>query len=84
MSHVSNLCFRFVEAEALLGTFNQQIAVSTGSACSSETLEPSHVLLAMGLPEDLAKTAVRFSLGRETTEEQILEVISKVKANGPG
>ncbi len=79
MSHVSNLSFRFVEAEALLGTFNQQIAVSTGSACSSETLEPSHVLLAMGIKEDLAKTAVRFSLGRETTKEEVEEVIHKVK-----
>jgi cysteine desulfurase len=71
MAHVSNLSFRFVDAEALIMTFNQEIAASTGAACSSATLEPSHVLLAMGLSEDLAQSAIRFSLGRGNQKDEI-------------
>jgi cysteine desulfurase len=71
MPHVSNLSFRFSDAEALIMTFNQEIAASTGAACSSASLEPSPVLLAMGRSEDLAQSAIRFSLGRKNTEEEI-------------
>ncbi len=80
LSHVSNLFFRFVDAEALMNTFNRNIAASTGSACSSTSLEPSHVLLAMGLSEQDAKGSVRFSLGRFTREEDIDFVIEAVVA----
>ncbi len=78
MSHVTNLSFRFVEAEALMMTFNQNIAVSSGSACTSASMEPSHVLLAMGLRKDLAHSSLRFSLGRFTSAEEIERTIKKV------
>ena len=80
LAHVSNITFRFVEAEALMNTFNQRIAASTGSACSSASLEPSHVLLAMGLETRDAQSTVRFSLGRFTTAEEIEETIVLVVA----
>jgi cysteine desulfurase len=65
-----NVAFACVEAEALVRAL-PDLAVATGSACTSATLEPSHVLRAMGVPEDLARGAVRFSLGRFTTTEEI-------------
>ncbi len=90
MPNVTNINFRFVDAEALIMTFNQVIAASTGSACSSATLEPSHVLTAMGLPEDIAQSAVRFSLGRFTTEaeidnaiELIIDGVNKLRSQSP-
>ena len=78
MPHVCNVTFRYIDAEALMNTFNQRIASSTGSACSSASLEPSHVLLAMGLKESDAKATVRFSLGRYTTEEEITSAIEAI------
>ena len=80
LSQVSNLSFRHVDSEGLLMTFNQNIAVATGSACTSASLAPSHVLTAMDIPDDLAKSSIRFSLGRFTTEEEIDFTIEKVKA----
>jgi cysteine desulfurase len=74
-----NVGFDYVEGEALLMAL-QDIAVSTGSACTSASLEPSHVLLAMGLPTLLAHSSLRLSLGRFTTLEEIdyaIEVIQK-------
>ena len=62
---------RFVGAEALLSATARELAVSTGSACSSADLEPSHVLLAMGLDREDAKSAIRVSLGRDTTAEEV-------------
>ena len=80
LPQVSNLSFRHVDSEGLLMTFNQNIAVATGSACTSASLDPSHVLTAMDIPDDLAKSSIRFSLGRFTTEEEIDFTIEKVKA----
>ena len=71
MPHVTNLSFKHVEGEGLMMTFNQSIAVSSGSACTSASLEPSYVLIALGLGDDLAHSSIRFSLGRFTTEEEI-------------
>lgn len=72
MPHVSNISFRYVEGEALLISLDfEGIAVSTGSACSSGTLEPSPVILAIGRRGDAAHGAIRFSLSRMTTEEDI-------------
>lgn len=71
LPHISNVSFRFTEAEALLSALGRRLAVSTGSACSSADLAPSHVLLAMGLDREDAKSAIRISLGRHTTERDI-------------
>lgn len=71
MPHVTNLSFKHVEGEGLMMTFNQNIAVSSGSACTSASLEPSYVLIALGLGDDLAHSSIRFSLGRFTTEDDI-------------
>ncbi|GLR16872.1 IscS subfamily cysteine desulfurase [Portibacter lacus] len=80
MPHVTNISFKHVEGEGLMMTFNQNIAVSSGSACTSASLEPSYVLIALGLGDDLAHSSIRFSLGRFTTEEEIdltLDMIQK-------
>ena len=80
MPHVTNISFKHVEGEGLMMTFNQDIGVSSGSACTSASLEPSYVLMALGLGDDLAHSSIRFSLGRFTTEEEIdiaLAMVSK-------
>ncbi len=71
MPHVTNMSFKHVEGEGLMMTFNQEIGVSSGSACTSASLEPSYVLVALGLGDDLAHSSIRFSLGRFTTDEEI-------------
>ncbi len=78
LPHVSNISFKFVEGEGLMMGFNQEIGVSSGSACTSASLEPSYVLKAMGLDDELAHSSIRFSLGRSTTEAQIDYTIEKV------
>jgi cysteine desulfurase len=75
--NTTNISFERIEAESLLIALDLEgVAVSTGSACSSGTLEPSHVLRAMGLPSHRAQNSIRFSLGASNTEEQIDHVIS--------
>jgi cysteine desulfurase len=78
MPHVTNISFKHVEGEGLMMTFNQNIGVSSGSACTSASLEPSYVLIALGLGDDLAHSSIRFSLGRFTTEEEIDAAIDQV------
>jgi len=71
-----NISFAYVEGEAMLLNLDMEgIAASTGSACTSSSLEPSHVLVACGLPHELAHGSLRFSFGRRTTEEEIDHVI---------
>ncbi len=80
MPHVSNISFKHVEGEGLMMTFNQNIALSSGSACTSASLEPSYVLVAMGVGDELAHSSLRFSLGRFTKEEDIdyaIEAVTK-------
>lgn len=78
LPHVSNVSFKYVEGEGLMMGFNKDIAVSSGSACTSASLEPSYVLKALGLGDDLAHSSIRFGLGRYTTEEQIDYTINQV------
>lgn len=75
---VSNIAFGFVEGETLKMGFHKHIAISSGSACSSASMEPSHVLTAMGLETLLAQSSFRFSLGRFNTQEDIHYVIRQV------
>lgn len=68
----ANFSFGFIEGESILINLDLNgIAVSSGSACSSGSLEPSHVILALGVPEELAHSSIRFSLGRDTTREEM-------------
>jgi cysteine desulfurase len=77
--NTANLCFEGIEAEALLIALDLRgFAVSTGSACSSGAVEPSHVLLALGLAPERARASIRFSLGRTNTESQVDELIDAV------
>ena len=80
LPQVTNISFNNVEGEGLLMGFNKNIAVSSGSACTSASIEPSYVLKALGLGDDLAHSSLRFSLGRFTSEEQIdyaIKIISE-------
>lgn len=82
LPHLSNISFRFIEGEGLLISLDLQgVAVSTGSACSSGTLEPSPVIKALGRTEELARGAIRFSFGKDNTAddvEYVLEVLPRV------
>jgi len=71
LPHTANISFKYVEGEGLMMGFNKNIALSSGSACTSASLEPSYVLKALGLGDDLAHSSLRFGLGRFTTEEQV-------------
>jgi cysteine desulfurase len=78
LPHVTNISFKYVEGEGLMMGFNKDIALSSGSACTSASLEPSYVLKALGLGDDLAHSSLRFGLGRFTTDEQIDYTIKAV------
>jgi len=80
LPHVSNISFKYVEGEGLMMGFNKNIALSSGSACTSASLEPSYVLKALGLGDDLAHSSLRFGLGRFTTDEQIDFTIDAIKS----
>lgn len=79
LDHVSNISFQGIEGEDLLRELNHQVAVSSGSACTSISPKPSHVLAAMGIDADLGRASVRFSLGRMTTNEEPEKVIVIVR-----
>jgi len=82
LPNLSNISFRFIEGEGLLISLDLQgVAVSTGSACSSGTLEPSPVIQALGRNDELARGAIRFSFGKDNTAEEVdyvLEVLARV------
>ena len=72
LGHLSNISFRFIEGEGLLINLDLEgIAVSTGSACSSGTLEPSPVIRALGVDDELARGSIRFSFGKDNTVEDV-------------
>ena len=87
----SSITFKYVEGESILLSLSMKgIAVSSGSACSSDELQASHVLLAMGIPEEFAHGTIRFSLGKYNTKEEIdytidavVEVIGKLRMMSP-
>ncbi|MGJ7033462.1 cysteine desulfurase family protein [Niabella hirudinis] len=78
LPHVCNASFGYLNSNEILAGLNKDIALSSGSACTSGSLDPSYVLKAMQLPDPLAKAALRFSLGRQTTEEEVAYVIRHV------
>jgi cysteine desulfurase len=75
-----NMSFAFVEGESLLMAINKDVAVSSGSACTSASLEPSYVLRALGVGDELAHTSLRFGLGRFNTEAEVDHVAGQVIA----
>ena len=78
LPHVTNVAFKYAESEGLMATFSKDVAVSSGSACMSASLEPSYVLRALGSGDDVARSSLRFSLGRYTTNDQIDYSIEKI------
>ena len=79
LPHVANVSFDFAGAAQLIAQLSKHIAVSSGSACTSASAEPSHVLKAMGLKDEFAIGSIRFSLGRFTTEGDIATALTKIK-----
>ncbi len=77
LAHLTNISFGFVEGESLMMAI-KEIAVSSGSACTSASLEPSYVLKALGVGDDLAHSSLRLSLGRWTTEEEVVYAAHKI------
>ena len=73
-----NVSFKYVDGEGLLRALSKYVSVTNGSACNSANVNPSHVLTAMGIPEVLAFSSIRFSLGRFTTQEEVEQVIEIV------
>jgi len=89
LPHSLNVSFAYVEGESLLMGIND-VAVSSGSACTSASLEPSYVLKALGAGDDLAHSSIRFGLGRWTTEEEVdyvadklINVVSRLREMSP-
>jgi len=74
-----NVCFEYIEGESIILSLDMKgVAVSSSSACTSDSLEPSHVLLAMGVPPAIAQGSIRFSLGRDNTAEQVDYVLAEL------
>lgn len=90
LPHVLNISFAGLNSSQLLSALNKSLALSAGSACTSGSLDPSYVLAAMGLPETLSRSALRFSLGRYTTDadiefaiEEVVKAVSSLKSQLP-
>ncbi|MDP3947444.1 MAG: aminotransferase class V-fold PLP-dependent enzyme, partial [bacterium] len=91
LPHILNIAFQYIEGESLLLNLDMRgIYVSTGSACASGSLEPSHVVLALGVPPEMARGSIRFSLGKDNTSEDIdytvgviEEIVKRLRAMSP-
>jgi cysteine desulfurase len=90
LAHNLNISFAYVEGESVLMGLNKEVALSSGSACTSATLEPSYVIAALGVGADLAHSSIRFGLHRFTTEEEIdyvagrtIEVVKRLRDMSP-
>ncbi|HEY0727219.1 MAG TPA: aminotransferase class V-fold PLP-dependent enzyme, partial [Pyrinomonadaceae bacterium] len=91
LPHLSNISFRYIEGEGLLINLDLQgVAVSTGSACSSGTLEPSPVIRALGVSDEIARGSIRFSFGRDNTDsdldytvEVLVHAVERLRALSP-
>lgn len=79
LPNVANILFINPSGTKIIKWLSKHVAISSGSACTSASIEPSHVLIAMGLSENMAANAIRFSLGRFTTEEQIVQTVKYIK-----
>jgi cysteine desulfurase len=80
LAHVANICFNFEGGDKLIKMISKHVSVSSGSACSSASVEPSHVLRAMGLSDAKAHSSIRFSFGRFTTLQEVVTTIDVVKS----
>jgi len=90
LPHNLNISFAYVEGESVLMGLNKECALSSGSACTSSTLEPSYVIAALGASAELAHSSIRFSLHRFNTEEEVdwvgrrtIEVIQRLREMSP-
>ena len=90
LAHVLNISFAYVEGESVLMGLNKEVALSSGSACTSATLEPSYVIQALGVGADLAHSSIRYGLHRFTTEEEVdfvasrtIEVVTRLREMSP-
>lgn len=79
LPHVCNISFKYMEGDALMIGLNKTLAISSGSACTSASVEPSYVLKAMGVEDGMARSSLRFGLGRFTTEEEIDYTVELIK-----
>ena len=79
LTHVANICFDVEGGDKLIKMLSKHVSVSSGAACSSAAVEPSHVLNAMGLSDDKAHSSIRFSFGRFTTMQEITIVVEEIK-----
>ena len=91
LPHNLNVRFPGVEGKAIINSVSDRVAISAGSACTTQTVEPSHVLLALGLTEDQAHQSIRFGLGRFTIKEEVefavdavLDAVKKIARSSDG
>ena len=81
LSHNLNICFPGIESKAIINSISKEIAISAGSACTTQAVEPSHVLLAIGLDEDAAHSSIRIGCGRFNQKEEISFAVERIKAS---
>ena len=81
LSHNLNICFLGIESKAIINSISKEIAISAGSACTTQIVEPSHVLLALGLDEDATHSAIRIGCGRFNRKHEINYSIEKIKTS---